>query len=88
MLLFPFWRPCFRVVIDGGEILVPDPATVQCGQRYNRKAGSSPCCQVVENSEKKNSKGDVKNIFWLIKIQPLILNNIGRKRAGEICREK
>ena len=53
MLLFPFWHACFRVVFDGGEILVPDPATVQCGQRYDRKAGSSPCCQVVENSEKK-----------------------------------
>ena len=47
---------CFRVVIDGGEILVPDPATVQCGQRYDRKAGSSSCCQVVENTEKKTQK--------------------------------
>ena len=39
----------FRVMLDGGVILVPDPATVQCGQRYGRKAGSRTCCQVVEN---------------------------------------
>ena len=87
MLLFFFWRACFCVVFDGGGILVPDPATVQCGQRQNRKADSSPCSQVAENSEKKNSKGDVKNIFWQIKIQPLILNNSGRKRARQIIQE-
>ena len=29
------------------------PATVHYGRRYNRKAGSSPCCQVAENSAKK-----------------------------------
>ena len=28
-----------RVVLDGGVILVPDLATVHCGQRYDRKAG-------------------------------------------------
>ena len=50
-LLFPFWRACFRVVLDGGVILVPDPATLQRGQRYDRKAGSSPCCQVVVPDE-------------------------------------
>ena len=68
-LLFPFWRACFRVVLDGGVILVPDPATVQRGQRYDRKAGSSQCCQ-VENSEEKNSKGDVKNMFCKYKYGP------------------
>ena len=35
----------------------------------------------------KNSKGDVKNIFWQMKIRPLILNKSGRKRARPICRE-
>ena len=68
MQLFPF--ACFRVVLDGG-ILVPDHATVQCGQRYNRQVGKSPCCQVAENSAKKYSKGDVKKLFWPMKIRPV-----------------
>ena len=40
-------------------------------QRYNRKAGSSPCCQVAEHSAKKTSKGDVENLFWPRKIWPV-----------------
>ena len=69
-LRFPLGRACFRVVVDGG-ILVPDPATETCGQRYDRKAGSSPCCQVAERSAKKNSTDDVKNLFWPWKIWPV-----------------
>ena len=39
-----FWRTCIRVVKAGG-ILVPDPATVHCGQHYDRKAGSRQQCK-------------------------------------------
>ena len=46
-------RVCFCVVKSSRKLLVPDPATVHCGQRYDRKAGSSPFCQVAENSAKK-----------------------------------
>ena len=70
-LRFPLGRACFRVVVDGG-ILVLDPATETCGQRYDRKAGSSPCCQVAEHSAKKTSKGNVKNLFWPRKIWPVM----------------
>ena len=58
-MLFPFWHACFCVVKVGG-ILVPDSATVNYGQRYNRKAGSSPSCQV---SEKKTQKVMLKIHF-------------------------
>ena len=51
-----FWCACFRAVLEGLGILVPDPATVQYGQRYDCKAGSSPCCQVAEHFEKKTQK--------------------------------
>ena len=67
---FTFWRACFRVVLDR-RILVPDPATETCGQRYDRKAGSRLCCQVAEHSAKKTSKGDVENLFWPRKIWPV-----------------
>ena len=63
-LLFPLWRACFRVVLYG-RILVPDPATEPCGQRYDRKAGSSPCCQVAEHSAKKHQKVMLKIYFGL-----------------------
>ena len=39
-------RVCFCVVKSSRKLLVPDPATVH-------KAGSSPFCQVAENSAKK-----------------------------------
>ena len=35
----------------------------------------------------KNSKGDVKNMYWQRKIRPIILNKSGRKRARQIGRE-
>ena len=50
----------------------PDPATETCGQRNNRKAGSSPCCQVAKHFAKNPSKGDVKNLFWPRKIRPVM----------------
>ena len=69
LLLFPLWRACFRVVLDGGGILVPGPATVQCGQRYDRKADSSPWCQMVEYS-KKTQKVMLKYILENEKTAP------------------
>ena len=41
-LLYPFSRPCFRVV-KAGEILVPDPATVHCGRRCASVAETYTC---------------------------------------------
>ena len=68
---FPSGAPVSVLKIDGG-ILVPDPATETCGQHYDCKAGSSPCCQDVERSAKKPSKDDVKHLFWPWKLQPVM----------------
>ena len=65
------------------EILVPDPATVHCGQHYDLKAKLPGGGKFWE----KNLKGDFKNIFWQRKIRPKMLNKSGRKRAGQIGRE-
>ena len=87
-LLFPLWCACFRVVLDG-RILVPYPANKTCGQRYDRKAGNSPCCQ-LERSAKKPSKDDVKNLFWPWKLRPVtaVLLAFLRVLAYHFGREK
>ena len=53
--------------MKAGGILVPDPATVHCGQRYDLKA-KLPGGRKLWG---KNSKGDVKNLFWTRKIWPV-----------------
>ena len=71
-----------RRVVKEGKILVPDPATVHCGQRYDLKTK-------LPGGEKlwKKIKGDKKKLFWQRKIRPIILNKSGRKWAGQIDRE-
>ena len=81
-LLFPFWRACFRVV-KAGRILVPDPATVHCGQRYDLKG---PNCQVAENLWGKNLKGDLKNLFWTRKIRSIMtLSTADLRVLAHLC---
>ena len=62
MQLFPF--ACFRVVLDGG-ILVPDHATVQCGQRYNRQVAKVHVARWRKILQRNTQKVMLKNYFGL-----------------------
>ena len=61
-------------------MLVPDPATVYCGQRYDLKAKLPGGGIILE----KNSKGDVKNTFWQRKIRPIILNKVAENGPDKL----
>ena len=53
--LFPFSRACFHVV-KAGRILVPDPATVHCGQRYDRASvAETHACMFIHTRMHSNS---------------------------------
>ena len=54
-LLLPFSRACFRVVKASG-ILVPDPATVHCGQRCDRASvAETHACMFIHTHMHANS---------------------------------
>ena len=56
VLLLPFSRACFRVIKAGG-ILVPDPATLQRGQRCDHAglAEETPPCMFIHTRMHANS---------------------------------
>ena len=54
-LLFPFSCACLRVV-KAGRILVPDPATVHCGQRCDRASvAETHACMFIHTRMHSNS---------------------------------
>ena len=67
-LLFPFWRAFFCAVKAGG-ILVPDPVTEHCGQRYdcNRYAHILIQARMHANSDLETSHACVSYMFMMMK---------------------
>ena len=95
VVLFPFSGGCCCVLKSLRTLLVQDPATVHCGQRYDRKAGVSPCCQVAEISAtklkyilaKENTAcyGSIIRVFTIIGILMSVSASLWSRNLGKTC---
>ena len=85
MLLSPFWGACFRIV-KASEILVPDPATEYCVQRYNRKRYAHILIQARMHANSDKEMGICMRILNSDEIRFTSMNIVFKQIKGTVHR--